>query len=277
MYNSLFSQCFVSWGSTNYTALWVTGYFGDLSAVLVVDELQRQAVDRRCCKRPSRLRSWSVRTPPTFTRRTASELITVHRPKPLLPSTGPFQESSILHILDTQRVYSVSLTTDSADRCSLLQEYHRISLTGFGAIVVFSAARASGTLVGPEQEQQLGISTQSSSALFWFFSDPTTQLGSAIQGPNTDSDRCLVFQHRDRDSGSSFIYYIFQHRLQRVCLLVCLFVCLFCLSVQVCLFLCFFVFYSAATETRVRHLSTIRCRNRCALALSGRHGERGVQ
>ena len=129
--HSLLSQCFVSCGSTNYTALWVTGYLGDLSAVLVVDELQRQAVDRRCCKRPSRLRNWSVCTPPTFTRRTASELITVHRPKPLLPSSGLFQESSILHILDRQRVCSVSLIADRANLCSLLQEYHRIFFTGY--------------------------------------------------------------------------------------------------------------------------------------------------
>ena len=129
--HNLLSQCFVSCGSTNCTALRVTGYLGDLSAVLVVDELQRQAVDRRCCKRPSRLRNWIVCTHPTFTGRTASELITVHRPKPLLPSSGLFQESSILHILDTQRVYSVSLTTDSANLCSLLQEYHRIFLIGF--------------------------------------------------------------------------------------------------------------------------------------------------
>ena len=115
--------------SINYTALWVTGYFGDLSVVLVVDELQRQAVDKRCCKRPSRLRNWIVCTPPTFTCRTAPERITVHRPKPLLPSSGLFQESSILHILDTQRVCSVSLTTDSANLCHLLQEYHRIFST----------------------------------------------------------------------------------------------------------------------------------------------------
>ena len=63
--HSLLIQCFVSCGSTNYTALWVTGYFGDLSAVLVVDELHRQAVDRRCFKRPSRLGNWSVCTPPS--------------------------------------------------------------------------------------------------------------------------------------------------------------------------------------------------------------------
>ena len=131
--HNLLSQCFVSYGSTNYTALWATGYLGDLSAVLVVDELRRQAVDRRCCKRPSRLRNWSVCTHPTFTRRTASELTTVHRPNPLLPSSGFFfQESPILHILDTQRVCSVSLTTDSVNLCSLLQEYHRIFLSFYG-------------------------------------------------------------------------------------------------------------------------------------------------
>ena len=109
---------------------------------------------------------------------------------------------------------------------------------------------------------------------FDFVSDPTTQLGAAIQGPNTDSDGCFL-QHRDRDSGSSCIYYIFQHRLGRVCLLVCLFVCL---SVCSGLFVSLFsVLYSTTTETRVGHLSTIRCRNRSALESSGRHGERGVQ
>ena len=117
-------------GSTSYTALWVTGYFGDLSAILVIDELQRQAVDRRCSKKPSRLRNWSVCTHPTFTCRTSSELITVHRPKPLLPSSGLFQESSILHVLDTQRVCLVGLTTDSANPCRLLQDNHWIFLTG---------------------------------------------------------------------------------------------------------------------------------------------------
>ena len=52
------------------------------------------------------------------------------------------------------------------------------------------------------------------------------------------SDGCLFLQHRDRDSGSSFIYYTFQHRPRRACLLVYLFVCLL-----VCLFrsVCFFV------------------------------------
>ena len=135
--HSLLSQCFVSCGSTNYTALWVTGYLGDLSAALVVDELKRQAVDRCCCKRPSGLRNWSVCTPPTFTHRTASELITVHRPEHLLPSGGLFQESTILHILDTQRVCSVSLTTDSANLCSPLQEYHRIFLIWHCCVCMF--------------------------------------------------------------------------------------------------------------------------------------------
>ena len=54
------------------------------------------------------------------------------------------------------------------------------------------------------------------------------------------------------------IYYIFQYRLWRVCMLVCLFICSF-----VCLFrsVCFLVssFYSTATETRIPLLSTISC------------------
>ena len=102
----LLSQCFVSCGSTNYTALWVTGYLGDLSAVLVVDELHRQAVDRRCFKRPSRLRNWSVCAHPPFTRRTASAVITVHRRKLLLPSSGLFSRAihSSTHSVSAQSV-----------------------------------------------------------------------------------------------------------------------------------------------------------------------------
>ena len=67
------------------------------------------------------MRNWSVYTHSAFTCRTASEFVTVHRPKSLLPSSGLFQESSILHILDKQRVCSISVTTDSANICSLLQ------------------------------------------------------------------------------------------------------------------------------------------------------------
>ena len=101
---------------------------------------------------------------------------------------------------------------------------------------------------------------------FDFFSDPTTQLGSSIQGSNTHSDGCLFFEHRDRDSGSSSIYYMFQHRLGRVCWFACSFICLFvCSGLFVSLF-----FYSTETETRVRHLSTV------ALASTCRHGKRGV-
>ena len=91
-----------------------TGYLGDLSAVLVVDELKRQAVDRRCCERPSRLGNWSVCTPTPLTRRTVSELITVHIILSLCcPQAALFLESSILHILGTQRVCSVILATDA--------------------------------------------------------------------------------------------------------------------------------------------------------------------
>ena len=71
--------------------------------------------------------------PPPLTRRTASELITVvHRPKPLLPSSGFFFARGIppffTYILDTQqqRVCSVGLIgSDSANLnlCTLLQEY----------------------------------------------------------------------------------------------------------------------------------------------------------
>ena len=45
----------------------------------------------------------------------------------------------------------------------------------------------------PEQEQQMDVFTQSSSALFRFFRDPTTPLGSSVQLYNTDSGGCFVF------------------------------------------------------------------------------------
>ena len=76
----------------------------DRSAILVVDELKRQSADRRCCKRPSRLRNWSVCTPPTFTRRTESELITVHRPKLYRPQAAFFKS----HPFFTSSTHSVS-------------------------------------------------------------------------------------------------------------------------------------------------------------------------
>ena len=110
----------------------------------------------------------------------------------------------------------------------------------------------------PEQKQQVGVLHKLFSftlilhnapqLYFDFFSDPTTQLGSAIQGPNTDSDGFLFFQHRDRDSGSSFnTIYSNTDSGEFVCWFACSFVLFVCLSVQICLFLCFFVFYSTAT------------------------------
>ena len=99
------------------------------------------------------------------------------------------------------------------------------------------------------------ISNKALQRYFVSFNDPTTQLGSTIQGPNTDSDGCLFFHHHDRHSGSSFIYYIFRYRIGRVCLLVCLFVCLFLLSTQ------FFFFFLCFLRCSDRHsgssLSTI--------------------
>ena len=150
------------------------------------------------------------------------------------------QGLSILDILDTQRVCPVSLTTDSANPCSLLQEYHRIFLTGLEPRLSARRAHREPSWTRSRNSSwgylhnvsQLYVDfTQRSSAFFYFFSDPTAQLGSTIQGPNTESDGCLFFQHRDRDSGSSFIYYTFQHRPRRACLLVCLFV-----GLLVCLF-----------------------------------------
>ena len=119
--NSLLSQCLVSWGSTNYTALWVTGYLGDLSAALEIDDLQQQAVDRRCCKKPSRLRNWSVCTHPTFTRRTGSELFTVYRPKPCLPSSGLFKS----HPFFTSSTHSVSAQSVQQLTAPILAAYVR--------------------------------------------------------------------------------------------------------------------------------------------------------
>ena len=127
--HSLLSQCIVNFGSTNYTALRVTGYSEDPSAVLVVDELQRYVVERRCCKRQSGLRNWRLCTPLLTPHTRIWTRCSSSYPKLLLPTSGPFQEQSTLHILDTQRVCSVGLTTVSANLCSLLREYHRIFLT----------------------------------------------------------------------------------------------------------------------------------------------------
>ena len=120
---------------------------------------------------------------------------------------------------------------------------------------------ASGTFEDPEQEQQLGIFTQSFSALLKFY----TKLLSFI----------MIFQRSDdtarfRDSGAQhrlgrvfafsaprprlgFVFYPLHSPAQtRVSLSVGLPVRLFvCLSVQLCLFLWFLCFYSTATETRV--------------------------
>ena len=81
--------------------------------------------------------------------------------------------------------------------------------------------------------------------------------------------------------------YTFQHRPRRACLLVYLFVCLLvCLFRSVCFFVPLFFIPLFFTVQRPRlgfvfylilYVSTIRCRNRSALASSGRHGERGVQ
>ena len=65
--HGLLSHCCVCCGSPNFTAKWVTSYLKEPSAILAVDELQRQAVARRCNKRPSRLRNWRFCTNPTFT------------------------------------------------------------------------------------------------------------------------------------------------------------------------------------------------------------------
>ena len=152
---------------------------------------------------------------------------------------------------------------------------------------------ASGTFEDPEQEQQLGIFTQSFSALLKFY----TKLLSFI----------MIFQRSDdtarfRDSGAQhrfrrvlvfsaprprlgFVFYILYIPTQtRASLSVGLPVRLFCLFV--CLFrsVCFFVslFFTVRRPRRgfvfyLLYLSTIRCSFRSALASSGRHGERGVQ
>ena len=77
------------------------------SAVIVVDELPPQVVvDKRGCKRPSRLRTCSVSTHPTFTRQTVCEFNTVLRPKPLLPWSR--LSTRVFHYLHTPSTHSVS-------------------------------------------------------------------------------------------------------------------------------------------------------------------------
>jgi len=96
----------------------------------------------------------------------------------------------------------------------------------------FSAARASGTFVDPEQEQQLGIFTQSFSALFGFY----TKLLSFI----------LIFSAIRRHSSVPPFSGPTQTRASlSVGLPVRLFVCLFvCLFRSVCFFVSLFLQYS---------------------------------
>ena len=119
----------------------------------------------------------------------ASDLSAVHRILSFYCLTsGTFQEYSILHILNTQRLCSVSVTTASGSLCSLLRDYHRVFLTGFEPS--FQRGARIGNLRGPgagaaaedftrsssasffilHKVSQLYVdSTQSSSALFSFF------------------------------------------------------------------------------------------------------------
>ena len=227
----------------------------------------------------------------------SSERITVHRPKPLLPSNGLFQEQSILYIIDTQRTCSVSLTTDSSNLCSL----HTVVLQNRSIMNVlnrflshhFSAPRAHREPLCTRSRSSSGGCLHKASQLhfdlhraphrlFGFFSDSTTQLGSATQGPNTHLDGCLLFFSTPTETRVRLLSTIYSNRLGRACLLVSLFIRLF-----VCLFryACFF-FSLFFTVKRPRlgvfyllYFYTInsRCRNISALASSGRQGERGVQ
>ena len=87
------SQCIVNFGSTNYTALRVTGYSEDPSAVLVVDELQRYVVERRCCKRQSGLRNWRLCTPLLTPHTRIWTRCSSSYPKLLLPYKRPFSRA----------------------------------------------------------------------------------------------------------------------------------------------------------------------------------------
>ena len=209
------------------------------------------------------MRNWSVCTPSTFTRRTASELTTIPRPKPLLLSSGLFQESSILDILGTLRVCSISLPTDSTNLCSLLQEYHPIFSTGFRAIVFaarpahrepsWTRSRSSNWGLSHKASQLYFDFTQISSSLFRFFqrSDDTARFRDS--GAQRRLGRVFVFFNAPTETRVRLLSTnnIYSNRLVRV-LSVGLPVRLFaCLSVQVCLVLCFLVFSQYSDETRV--------------------------
>ena len=113
-------------------------------------------------------------------------------------------------------------------------------------------------------------------------SNPTTQLGSPIQGLNIDSDG--FFRFSAPRSRLVFICYLLVYVFQQTrasfsvgCLFVRLFVCL---SVGVCLFLCY-VFIAVQRPILglfyLLSVSIICCKNRSALASSGRHGEHDQQ
>ena len=166
-----------------------------------------------------------------------------------MPSSGHFQQSSILHIPDSQRVCSVSLTTDSANLYSLLQEYHRIFLSGFWAVILSARRAYQDTSLTWSSRSNCGFLHKSFQLLiqhkaphlhFEFFNDPTTQFGCTIYGPNTHSTGCLFFSLSRRRLG--FVFYLLYIPTQaRASLSVGLPVCLFvCLSAHVCCFVSLF-------------------------------------
>ena len=96
----------------------------------------------------------------------ASDLSAVHRILSFYCLTsGTFQEYSILHILNTQRLCSVSVTTASGSLCSLLRDYHRVFLTGFEPS--FQRGARIGNIRGLGAGREAEDFTQSSCALFF--------------------------------------------------------------------------------------------------------------
>ena len=213
--------------------------------------MQRQAVDRRYCERPSRLRNWSVCTPPRSLvepHLNLSQFIVLSLcfPRAAFFKSNPFFTSSTYSV-SAHSVYQLTTPILAAYCRSIIEYSHQVlkpSLFRRGARIANLRGPGAGAAARDFYTKLLSfifVLRKAPQFVFVFFSDPTTQLGSVIQGPNTDSDGRFSSAPRPRLELVFYLLYIATDSSDFVCWFACSFVCLF---VQICLFLCFFVFFA---------------------------------
>ena len=165
-----------------------------------------------------------------------------------------------------QRVCSVSLTTDSANICSLPQEYIRIPQTGFEPSFFQCGARI-GNLRGPGA----GAAAGDFYTKLLIFTLIFTQLLNIILVLSAIRRHSSVPRFKGSTQTRTGVFFIFStltetrvrllstiyaNRLERICRLVCLLVCLFVCLFRFVYFSVSSIFKSRGTEIRVL-LSTI--------------------